>query len=137
MGAEGFSGNIVGGVIQQGDDVRIRPSVSTGNVAQVLTADGHCIDRADEGQPVTLMLEGGLAIYRGDIISGIDQSAQTADQFDVSYDWPLYRGALTTSDWARNQRSLRLPALSIKSTPILWSMWRQGSCRVEKKGYAT
>ncbi|MDR5887791.1 hypothetical protein [Vreelandella janggokensis] len=78
-GIRGFSGSIVSGVIRPGDDVRVQPSGSTGRVAQVLTPDGAGVDRADAGQTGRLMLEGDLVVSRGDLISGIDQPAHTAD----------------------------------------------------------
>jgi bifunctional enzyme CysN/CysC len=82
----GFSGTLASGVIRPGDEIRVQPSGKTSRIARIYTYDGD-LDEAVAGQSVTLTLADEIDISRGDVISGIDQPAQTADQFETSIVW--------------------------------------------------
>ena len=82
----GFTGMISSGVIAPGDEIRVQPSGSTSKVSRIYTYDGD-LEQAVAGQSVTLLMEDEIDISRGDIISGVDSPAQTADQFETSLVW--------------------------------------------------
>jgi bifunctional enzyme CysN/CysC len=82
----GFSGTLASGVIRPGDEIRVQPSGKTSRIARIYTYDGD-LDEAVAGQSVTLTLTDEIDISRGDVISGIDQPAQTANQFETSIVW--------------------------------------------------
>jgi adenylylsulfate kinase (EC 2.7.1.25)/sulfate adenylyltransferase subunit 1 (EC 2.7.7.4) len=82
----GFSGTLASGVIRPGDEIRVQPSGKTSRIARIYTYDGD-LDEAVAGQSVTLTLADEIDISRGDVISGIDQPAQTANQFETSIVW--------------------------------------------------
>ncbi|MGE4416351.1 MAG: sulfate adenylyltransferase subunit CysN [Marinobacterium sp.] len=82
----GFAGTLASGVVRPGDEIRVQPSGKTSRIASIYTYDGE-LDEAVAGQSVTLTLTDEIDISRGDVISGIDQPAQTADQFETSIVW--------------------------------------------------
>ncbi|GAA3902712.1 sulfate adenylyltransferase subunit CysN [Halomonas cibimaris] len=82
----GFSGMITSGVVKPGDAIRVQPSGNGSRVARIYTFDGD-LDEAVAGQSVTLLLEDEIDISRGDVISGVEQPARTADQFETSLVW--------------------------------------------------
>ncbi|MGO3784457.1 MAG: sulfate adenylyltransferase subunit CysN [Vreelandella alkaliphila] len=82
----GFSGMVSSGVVRPGDQIRVQPSGKTSTVARIYTFDGD-LDEAVAGQSVTLLLEDEIDISRGDVISGVEQPAQTADQFETTLVW--------------------------------------------------
>lgn len=82
----GFTGMVVSGVVRPGDPIRVQPSGSASTVSRIYTMDGD-LDEAVAGQSITLLLEDEIDISRGDMISGVDQPAQTADQFETTLVW--------------------------------------------------
>jgi len=82
----GFTGMISSGIVKPGDEIRVQPSGSTSKVARIYTFDGD-LEQAVAGQSVTLLMEDEIDISRGDVISGVDSPAQTADQFETSLVW--------------------------------------------------
>lgn len=82
----GFSGMIAGGRIKPGDEIRVQPSGQASRIKRIYTFDGD-LDQAIAGQSVTLLLEDEIDISRGDVISGVEQPAEIADQFETSLVW--------------------------------------------------
>lgn len=82
----GFTGMIASGSIKPGDAIRVQPSGQSSTIKQIYTFDGD-LDEAIAGQSVTLLLEDEIDISRGDVISGVDQPAEIADQFETSLVW--------------------------------------------------
>jgi bifunctional enzyme CysN/CysC len=82
----GFAGTIASGSIQPGDRIRAQPSGRESTVARIVTADGD-LQKAVAGQSITLTLADEIDISRGDIISGCDQPAEVADQFEATLVW--------------------------------------------------
>ncbi|MDI4636808.1 MULTISPECIES: sulfate adenylyltransferase subunit CysN [Halomonadaceae] len=82
----GFSGMISSGCVKPGDAIRVQPSGKNSTVKRIYTFDGD-LDEAVAGQSVTLLLDDEIDISRGDVISGVDQPAQTADQFETTIVW--------------------------------------------------
>jgi bifunctional enzyme CysN/CysC len=82
----GFTGMIASGLVKPGDAIRVQPSGKTSTVKRIYTFDGD-LAQAVAGQSITLLLEDEIDISRGDVISGVAQPAQTADQFEASLVW--------------------------------------------------
>ncbi|WP_276207493.1 MULTISPECIES: sulfate adenylyltransferase subunit CysN [Modicisalibacter] len=82
----GFAGHIASGRVRPGDAIRVQPSGKASTVSRIYTFDGD-LDEAVAGQSVTLLLDDEIDISRGDVISGADSPAQTADQFETTLVW--------------------------------------------------
>ncbi|TFH84881.1 sulfate adenylyltransferase subunit CysN [Billgrantia azerbaijanica] len=82
----GFSGMVTSGVVRPGDAIRVQPSGKASTVKRIYTYDGD-LDEAVAGQSITLLLEDEIDISRGDVISGVEQPAHTADQFETTLVW--------------------------------------------------
>jgi len=82
----GFSGTLASGMVCPGDEIRVQPSGKTSRIASIYTYDGE-LEQAVAGQSVTLTLTDEIDISRGDVISGIEQPAQTAEQFETTIVW--------------------------------------------------
>ncbi|WP_006787360.1 sulfate adenylyltransferase subunit CysN [Thiorhodospira sibirica] len=82
----GFAGMIAAGTVRPGDAIRVQPSGKTSRVRRIYTHDGD-LEQAIAGQSVTVLLEDEIDISRGDVISGVEQPAKTADQFETTLVW--------------------------------------------------
>ncbi|PPC74664.1 adenylyl-sulfate kinase [Pokkaliibacter plantistimulans] len=82
----GFAGTIASGVIKPGDKVRVQPSGKESRIARIVTFDGD-LEQAIAGQSITLTLQDEIDISRGDVISGVEAPAATADQFESTLIW--------------------------------------------------
>ena len=82
----GFAGQIAGGRIVPGEEVRILPSGRTSKVARIVTLDGD-LDEAVAGQSVTLTLADEVDCSRGDVIAAAKDPPHAADQFEASIVW--------------------------------------------------
>ncbi|MDI5891854.1 sulfate adenylyltransferase subunit CysN [Halomonas rhizosphaerae] len=82
----GFTGMVTSGTVKPGDAIRVQPSGKTSTVSRIYTFDGD-LDEAVAGQSITLLLNDEIDISRGDIISGVEQPSQTADQFETTVVW--------------------------------------------------
>ena len=82
----GYSGTIVSGVVQPGDEVTVLPSRRTSRVARVVTFDG---DRKEATTPeaVTLTLEDEIDISRGDMIVHSSNLPAVRDRFEAMIVW--------------------------------------------------
>jgi bifunctional enzyme CysN/CysC len=82
----GFAGQIAGGRIAPGGEVRVLPSGRTSRVARIVTLDGD-LDEAVAGQSVTLTLADEVDCSRGDVIAAAKDPPHAADQFETSIVW--------------------------------------------------
>jgi len=82
----GFSGMISSGSIRPGDRIRALPSGKESRVARIVTQTGDLAE-ARAGQSVTLTLTDEIDISRGDVISGTEDLAGVADQFETTLVW--------------------------------------------------
>ena len=105
----GFAGRIVGGQVQRGDLVRVLPSGVTANVERIVTLDGD-LDRAGEGQSVTLTLTPDVDVSRGDLIAAADRSPEVADQFEAHVVWMSDRPLLPGRSYWLKLGATTLPA---------------------------
>ena len=82
----GFSGTIVGGTVQPGDEVLVLPSGVSTRVARISTYDGD-LAQGVAGQAVTIVLTDEVDVSRGSVLSAIDRPAEIADQFEAHVVW--------------------------------------------------
>jgi bifunctional enzyme CysN/CysC len=82
----GFAGQIAGGRVRPGDEVRVLPSGRKTTISRVVSADGD-LDEAVAGQSVTLTFTDEVDCSRGDVIAAAADPAQAADQFEATLVW--------------------------------------------------
>jgi len=82
----GFAGQIAGGRVEPGDEVRILPSGRTSKIARIVTLDGD-LDEALAGQSITLTLADEVDCSRGDVIAAAKDPPHAADQFEATIVW--------------------------------------------------
>ena len=82
----GFAGEIAGGSICTGDEIRVLPSGRTSRIASLLLGD-RAIEQAIAGQSIVLTLADDVDCARGDVIAAADDPPQAADQFEADLVW--------------------------------------------------
>lgn len=82
----GYAGTICGGQVGRGDEIVVQPGHQQARVHRIVTADGD-LDRAREGQAVTLCLDREIDVSRGDIIADALRPAPVSDQFTCHLLW--------------------------------------------------
>jgi bifunctional enzyme CysN/CysC len=82
----GFSGEVVGGIVQVGDAVRVVPAGTTSTVARIVTMDGD-LERAVTGQSVTITLADEIDCSRGDVLCAADAPAGSGAEFEAHLVW--------------------------------------------------
>jgi len=80
------AGRLAGGVVRPGDEVEVLPAGTRTRVAAVETADGE-LDEAFPPLSVTLRLENGAAVQRGDMIVGVGDGLPALMSFDATVCW--------------------------------------------------
>ena len=82
----GFSGSVMEGRVEVGDEVRVTASGQTAKVAEIVTLDGS-LKQAVAGDAVTLRLNKEIDASRGDVLSLIQSPLETTDQFEATLVW--------------------------------------------------
>jgi bifunctional enzyme CysN/CysC len=85
-GFRGFSGTVVSGSIAPGETVFVTGSGRSARVKQIVTFDG-VLDRAQEGDAVTLVFETEIDIARGDLLADPREPPEFVDQFAAHVIW--------------------------------------------------
>jgi bifunctional enzyme CysN/CysC len=82
----GYAGRIAGGTVRPGDEVVILPSGRRSHVERIVALDGD-LDRAVEGQSVTLTLADEVDCSRGEVIASVASPPQVVDGLVASLVW--------------------------------------------------
>ena len=82
----GFAGQVASGTVAVGDTVTVAKSGQSTRIKQIVTWDGS-LERAVEGQAVTLVLEEQLEVSRGNMLVAPDDRSTVADQFQAHVIW--------------------------------------------------
>jgi bifunctional enzyme CysN/CysC len=82
----GFSGIVVEGKVNVGDEIRITTSGQTAKVSKILTIDGNQAT-AHSADAITLFLDQEVGASRGDILSLTQKPLETTDQFEATLIW--------------------------------------------------
>lgn len=91
----GFSGTVAAGEIRAGDEVIVIPSGKRSTVKEIVVMGGN-LEKAKQHQAITLTLNTEIDISRGDFVCGVDDPAESSDQFQANVIWmsekPLFPG---------------------------------------------
>ncbi len=82
----GYSGTVVSGVVEQGQDVLVAKSGARSTIERIVTADGD-LARADAGDAVTLVLADEIDISRGDLLVDPKARPELSSQFAAHVIW--------------------------------------------------
>jgi bifunctional enzyme CysN/CysC len=85
-GFRGYAGRIAAGKVRPGDAVTILPSGRSSTIGRIVTMDGD-LDRAVEGQSVTLTLADELDCSRGEVIASAASPLEVADALSANLVW--------------------------------------------------
>jgi bifunctional enzyme CysN/CysC len=82
----GYAGRIAGGTVRPGDEIVVLPSGLRSRVDRIVTLEGD-LERAVEGQSVTLTLADEVDCSRGEVIASASSPPQVADGLLASLVW--------------------------------------------------
>ena len=82
----GYSGTVVAGSIEKGQQLRVLPSGEVAKVAEISLYESK-LDKAIAEQAVTISLDHDIDISRGDVLVKADEPCEVSDQFEVSIVW--------------------------------------------------
>ena len=82
----GYAGQIASGDVATGDLVTVLPSGLQSRVQRIVTFDGD-IERASNGQAVTIVLENQLDISRGDVLHAGPMKPHASTRFEAQVVW--------------------------------------------------
>ena len=102
----GAAGQLAGGVLRPGDEVEVLPSGTRTRIAAVETADG-ALDEAYPPLSVSVRLEDGSGLRRGDMIVGAGEGLSARTALDATVCWMSDR-PLSTGDLLRLKHTTRV-----------------------------
>ncbi len=82
----GFAGTVASGAVARGEEIVVAKSGKPSRVKRIV-AQGGDLDRAVEGQAVTIVLEDDIEASRGNMLVAPDARPQIADQFAANLVW--------------------------------------------------
>ncbi|HEV2896240.1 MAG TPA: sulfate adenylyltransferase subunit CysN [Pseudaminobacter sp.] len=82
----GFAGTVASGSIGAGDEIVVAKSGKKSRVKRIV-AQGGDLERAVEGQAVTIVLEDEVEVSRGNLLVAPEARPQVADQFAANLVW--------------------------------------------------
>ena len=82
----GYCGTLASGSVSPGDDIMVLPSGKRSVIESVVTYDGQ-LDRAVQGDAVTLTLRDEIDISRGDLLVKPGSAAVVGNQFSADVVW--------------------------------------------------
>jgi bifunctional enzyme CysN/CysC len=82
----GFAGTVASGSVAEGDVVVVAKSGKQSRIKRIVAQDGD-LERAVEGQAVTIVLEDEVEVSRGNLLVAPEARPQVADQFAANLVW--------------------------------------------------
>ncbi|PCI06200.1 MAG: adenylyl-sulfate kinase [Gammaproteobacteria bacterium] len=82
----GYSGSVVAGSIEKGQQIRVLPSGEVARVEDIVLYKSS-LEKASAGQAVTITLDHEIDISRGDVLVAADNPCEVSDQFETSMVW--------------------------------------------------
>jgi sulfate adenylyltransferase large subunit len=105
----GYAGQMAGGVVKPGDEVKLLPSGQVTRVAAIDTADGE-LDEAFPPLSVTLRLEDHLDVSRGDMIVPVDDAPEPLRELEATVCWMGDRPLVAGSRYRLKHTTRSVPA---------------------------
>ena len=102
----GYAGQLQGGVLRVGDEVRVLPSGETARV-RALQRGNELLDAAAAGDSITLVLDREIDVSRGDLIVATGAEPLVTREFEADLCW-LDRQALNPARWYWLKQGARL-----------------------------
>ncbi|MFD2168222.1 sulfate adenylyltransferase subunit CysN [Thalassotalea euphylliae] len=90
----GFAGTVASGQVRIGDTIVALPSGKESEVASIVTFEGE-LERAEQGQAVTITLKDEIDISRGEMIVRKGSTVESSKEFNASVVW-MHEDALET-----------------------------------------
>jgi bifunctional enzyme CysN/CysC len=106
----GLAGTIVGGHFSVGDEVAVLPSKKKAQIKQISTFDGD-LQRAQDGQAVTLVLEPDVDATRGDVIELANKISSSADRYAATVVWLGDSDLIPSKSYLLISGSTQVPAI--------------------------
>jgi bifunctional enzyme CysN/CysC len=85
-GFRGYAGRIAAGMVRPGDEIVVLPSGRRSRVERIVTFEGD-LDRAFQGQSVTLTLADAVDCSRGEVIAAASAPPDVADRLAADLVW--------------------------------------------------
>ncbi|WP_353646442.1 sulfate adenylyltransferase subunit CysN [Mesorhizobium sp. WSM2239] len=82
----GFAGTVASGSIGAGEEIVVAKSGKKSRIKRIVAQDGD-LERAVEGQAVTIVLEDEVEVSRGNLLVAPEARPQVADQFAANLVW--------------------------------------------------
>ena len=82
----GYQGRIEQGAVHLGQAIRVEPSAQTAVVTEILSPHG-AVERAKQGEVITLRLDRDIDISRGDVIVAENSTLQPTKQIQATLCW--------------------------------------------------
>jgi sulfate adenylyltransferase subunit 1 (EFTu-like GTPase family) len=105
----GYAGQMAGGLVKPGDEVKVLPSGQTTRVAAIDTADGE-LDEAFPPLSVTLRLEDQVDVSRGDMIVPVDDAPEPLRELEATVCWMGDRPLVAGSRYRLKHTTRSVPA---------------------------
>lgn len=105
----GFSGTIVSGRVEPGDEVVILPSGKRTKIKSIVTRDGD-LAFADKNRAVTLTLEDEVDASRGDVIASAKEPAEQSGQLQAKILWMDEEEMLPGRQYVLKSNNRMIPA---------------------------
>jgi len=106
----GVSGTVVGGHLSVGDEVAILPSKKKATISRISTFDGD-LQRAEDGEAVTLVLEPEVDATRGDVVELASKASSPEDRFSATIVWLGDEDLIHSKSYFLISGSTQIPAI--------------------------
>jgi bifunctional enzyme CysN/CysC len=106
----GVSGTVVVGHLSVGDEVAILPSKKKATVSRISTFDGD-LQRAEDGEAVTLVLEPEVDATRGDVVELASKASSPEDRFSATIVWLGDEDLIHSKSYFLISGSTQIPAI--------------------------
>lgn len=126
----GYAGTIASGSVEVGQEIAVMPSSATTTVSAIDTADGE-VERASEGDAVTVRIADNLDISRGAMFASASEKPTVENSFEATVCWMSERTSLKTGAMLRikhTTHTVRAMVGSLECKVDINALSELGSC---------